>query len=72
MENLELYIEVDADGNPVNHPILGENLRGFYVDGLRDKYHPFKRIPKPEDYAGGPNDLPKYEKIDGVWQDVWN
>ena len=69
--SLELYIEIDEQGNPVNHPLLAENLRNNHPEGIPKKYQTFKRVPKPTDYAGDPNDFPTYQKIDGVWQDVW-
>ena len=68
---MEFYIEVDEQGNPVNHPLLAENLHLNYPDDIPDKYQPFNRIPKPSDYTGNINDLSIYKKIDGIWQDVW-
>jgi hypothetical protein len=76
MEELELYIQVDTDGNPVNHPILGDNFRSAFphidINNLPSNYERFKRNPRPE--ASGDDivaDQPIYERIDGVLQDVW-
>jgi hypothetical protein len=68
---MELFIEVDENGNAVNHPLLGDNLRLSYPDGIPNKYQPFTRIPRPDNYSGGPDDFPSYQKVNGVWQDVW-
>lgn len=69
--DLELYIQIDEQGNPVEHPLLADNLRANYPGGIPDKYQPFKRVSKPIGYTGDVNDFPKYQKIDGIWQDVW-
>jgi hypothetical protein len=69
--NLELYIEIDEQGNPVNHPLLAENLHANYPDEIPAKYQPFTRVPKPDNYTGDINDFPTYQKIDGIWQDFW-
>jgi len=69
--DLELYIEIDEHGNPVNHPLLAENLRDHFPEGIPSKYEPFKRVAKPDTYTGNINDFSIYQKIDGIWQDVW-
>jgi hypothetical protein len=69
--NLELYIEIDDQGNPVNHPLLAENLRTNHPEGIPNKYQPFKRVPMPDNYTGNREDWSIYQKIDGIWQDVW-
>lgn len=76
MENLELYIEVDADGNPINHPIIGDNFRSAFphidVNNLPSNYERFKRNPRPHFAERGVLlDEPIYQRIDGVLQDVW-
>jgi hypothetical protein len=68
---MELFIEIDGQGNPINHPLLAENLRTNYPEGIPNKYQPFKRIQKPENYFGHIDDFSTYQKIDGIWQDVW-
>lgn len=72
---MELYIEVDENGNCVNHPILGDNLRDALNIEPKDghpKYEPFIRIqqnvfPQTFEISTGVT----YQKIDGVWKDVW-
>ena len=70
MENW--FIEIDEQGNPVGHPYLEENLVDVYKEGIPSKFQPFNRMPMPV-----PNvfqtigDVPSYEKINGIWQDVW-
>ena len=77
MEDLELYIEVDADGNPINHPIIGENFRSAFphidVNNLPSQYERFKRNPRPIPNEGEVvSNEPNYERIDGILQDVWS
>lgn len=66
------YIQVDEQGNTVNHPLMEENLIDIYPNGIPAQYQPFIRIPIPT-----PNvfqtvgNVPSYGKINGVWQDVW-
>jgi len=66
------YIQVDEQGNTINHPLMEENLIDIYPNGIPAQYQPFIRIPIPT-----PNvfqtvgNVPSYEKINGVWQDVW-
>jgi hypothetical protein len=66
------YIQIDEQGNPVNHPLLEENLIDIYPNGIPSQYQTFNRMPVPTlnvfQNAGHP---PTYEKINGVWQDVW-
>jgi hypothetical protein len=76
MEDLELYIEVDADGNPVNHPILGDNFRSAFphidTNNLPSKYEKFIRVAKPQSSEGETvSDQPEYQRINGILQDVW-
>ena len=66
------YIQIDDQGNPVNHPMLEENFIDIYPNGIPNQYHPFVRMPMPI-----PNlfqivrEVPLYGKIDNVWQDIW-
>jgi hypothetical protein len=69
---MKLYIQVE-NGVPVNHPALEENL--FQSLGyIPDNWEPFVRVPNPT----SANDTlvlerpdPIYQKVDGVWTDVW-
>jgi hypothetical protein len=66
------YLQIDEQGNPVNHPMLEENLVDIFKDGIPAQYHPFKRVdvPTPNIFQNVGN-VPSYQKIDNVWQDVW-
>lgn len=66
------YIQIDEQGNPVNHPMLEENLIDIYPNGIPKKYQPFMRIPTPiPNVFQMVGDAPSYEKINDIWQDVW-
>lgn len=76
MEELELYIKVDENGNPVDHPILGDNFRSAFphidINNLPPEYERFKRNPRPIPNEGQIVAYePVYERIDGILQDVW-
>jgi hypothetical protein len=67
-----LYIKV-IDGSPVDHPLLETNLLHIHdeLENIPDHYEPFVRVGqnvKPGLYQ---KVVSTYEKIDGVWQDVW-
>ena len=74
---MELYIQIE-DNSPVNHPALKDNLmRSFGT--IPSNWEPFVRVERP--LAGDEDDEkkylildspdPTYEKVDGVWADVW-
>jgi len=70
MENW--FIEIDEQGNPVGHPYLEENLADVYKEGIPSKFQPFNRMPMPTlNIFQNVGNVPSYEKINGVWQDVW-
>ena len=73
---MELYIRI-ADGQPVDHPILGENFRQVFpqvdVNNLPADFAKFTRVPRP---TRGPyqvlvSDQPTYQWVGGEVQDVW-
>ena len=72
---MELYIRI-ADGQPVDHPILGENLRQAFphidTNNLPADFARFVRVSRPTSalyqYVGG---APTYQWVDGVVTDVW-
>jgi len=66
------YIQIDEEGNPVNHPMLEENLIDIFPNGIPEKYQPFNRtsIPIPNTFENVSFE-PIYQKIDNIWQDVW-
>jgi len=72
---MELYIQI-KDGQPVDHPIFGENFRQAFpdidVENLPPTFAKFERIAEP---AGGVFEVvegPSYEWVDGVVTDIWN
>ena len=73
---MELYIRI-ADGQPVDHPILGENFRQVFpqvdVNNLPADFAKFTRVSRP---MRGPyqvlvSDQPTYQWVGGEVQDVW-
>jgi hypothetical protein len=69
---LQLYIKIDEQGNPIGHPYLVENLRDNYPNGIPEEYQPFIRIEQPiPNIFQNVSNQPIYQKINDVWQDVW-
>ena len=72
---MNLFIKVE-DGRPVNHPATEENLRMLYEDfDPENPPEPFEKFARRQPAAitkwQKVERLP-YEKIDGVWTDVFN
>jgi hypothetical protein len=69
---MKLYIEV-VDGKTVSHPALEENLLQAFPDGIPTNFESFVRTtpPLPGLYQKLDMEGSTYEKIDGVWTDVW-
>lgn len=70
---MELYIKV-INGNPINHPILASNLidaLGIDYDNIPKEYEKFKRKECNIEIGLLEKPISRYEKIDGVWTDVW-
>jgi hypothetical protein len=67
-----LYIKIDADGNPVNHPVRGDNLKDVLEVAALDEatlkkhgYARFEFTPRPANGVSEP--LPEYYvDTDGV------
>jgi len=69
---MNLYIQID-NGQPINHPAFEDNLiEAFGL--IPENWEPFIRVerPKPKTYEVFVNMNPTYQKIDGVWTDVWS
>lgn len=71
---MELFIQI-RDGQPFQHPILGDNFREAFLHIDTNKLPPefarFERIDPPEI---GTYDIllgPYYQWVDGVIKDVW-
>lgn len=68
---MKLYIET-KDGQTVNHPAFEDNLIQAF-GSIPDNWEPFTRVerPVPDVYEVLESNEPTYQKIDGVWTDVW-
>jgi hypothetical protein len=69
---MNLYIETDLNKNIVNHPAFEDNLIQAF-GSVPDHWEPFVRVERPNAlvYQVLDSDEPTYQKIDGVWTDVW-
>ena len=69
---MNLYIEIE-NGQTKNHPALEHNLiESFGV--IPENWEPFIRIEKPtlDTFQILVSEQTSYEKINGVWTDVWH
>jgi hypothetical protein len=72
---MELFIQVDENGNVVNHPIMGSNFREAFphidTNNLPSNFARFERVPPPVPSPYEKNHRVNYQKRpDGVWTDV--
>jgi hypothetical protein len=69
---MNLYIETDINGNTVNHPAFEDNLIQAFGT-IPNHWEPFIRVesPIPSLYKTLDPPNPTYQKVDGVWTDVW-
>jgi len=68
---MNLYIETN-NGQPINHPAFEDNLlQAFHA--IPSHWEPFTRIerPVPGVYQVLDSEEPTYQKVNGVWTDVW-
>jgi hypothetical protein len=71
---MELFIKI-VDGQPFEHPILGENFRQIFPDidaeNLPSNFARFERVvqPMPTDFQVVEG--PVYQWVDGIVKDVW-
>jgi hypothetical protein len=72
---MELFIQI-RDGQPYEHPIMGDNFREAFpdidVNNLPPEFARFERIPQPNISIFEVNEGVTYEFIDGVVHDVWH
>lgn len=68
---MNLYIETE-NGATKNHPAFEDNLIQAF-ESVPSNWEKFIRVerPIPSPYQTM-NDEPTYEKVDGVWSDVWS
>lgn len=67
-----LFIQV-KDGQCINHPAYPFNLVQAFGN-IPSDWEPFLRVerPIPGVYEVMESDEPTYQKVDGVWKDVWS
>ena len=68
---MKLYIETQ-NGQPINHPAFEDNLLQAFHE-IPEHWEEFVRVerPVPAVYQALESEEPTYEKVDGVWTDVW-
>ena len=68
---MNLYIEVE-NGVAKNHPAFEDNLIQAF-GSIPAHWEPFTRVARPilGVYELVVSEIPAYEKINGVWMDVW-
>lgn len=75
---MDLFIRVDENGNAVEHPIFGDNFREAFphidTNNLPTEFAKFVRVSRPTlgVYEFLASNEPTYQKIDGVFTDVWD
>lgn len=69
---MKLYIETE-NGVPKNHPAFEDNLLQAF-GSIPEHWEPFVRIKRPVlgIYQVLESDMSTYEKVNGVWTDVWS
>lgn len=69
---MNLYIETE-NGVTKNHPAFEDNLLQAF-GAIPEHWEPFVRVERPilGVYELMTADEPTYEKVDGVWTDVWH
>ena len=69
---MNLFIQIE-NGQPVNHPAFEDNLIQAF-GAVPDHWEQFIRVerPIPGVYEILESDQPVYQKVDGVWTDVWS
>jgi hypothetical protein len=69
---MNLFIQIE-NNQPINHPALEDNLIQA-LGAVPDNWESFIRAerPVPGIYEILESDQPIYQKVDGVWTDVWS
>jgi len=69
---MNLYIQVE-NGQPVNHPAFEDNLIDAF-GSIPSNWEPFIRVerPIPSVYQVLGSEDPTYQKVNGVWTDIWD
>jgi len=68
---MNLYIEIE-NGKPKNHPAFEDNLIQAF-GRIPDNWEAFTRVKRPtvSVYEILDSEEPEYQKVDGIWKDVW-
>lgn len=67
---MKLYIQIE-NGQPINHPAFEDNLMQAFHQ-IPAHWEEFVRIERPvPGVYQVVSDAPTYEKVNGVWTDVW-
>ena len=68
---MNLYIETE-NGATKNHPAFEDNLIQAF-GAIPENWEPFARVARPEPtaYQVLDSETPTYQKVSGVWMDVW-
>lgn len=68
---MNIYIQIE-NGQPVNHPAFEDNLIQA-LGSIPENWEPFTRVERPtlSVYELMTSEKSTYEKINGVWTDVW-
>jgi hypothetical protein len=68
---MNIYIQIE-NGQPVNHPAFEDNLIQA-LGSIPENWEPFTRVERPvtDAYQVLVSAQPSYEKVNGVWTDVW-
>ena len=71
---MKLYIQVE-NNQPINHPALESNLLQVF-NSIPNNWEPFVRVDRSTLSVGVyevlESDQPTYEKVNGIWTDVWS
>lgn len=69
---MNLYIETE-NGQTKNHPAFEDNLLQAF-GSIPSHWEPFARVerPVPGIYEVLESEMPTYQKVNGVWTDVWS
>jgi hypothetical protein len=69
---MNLFIQIE-NGQPINHPAFEDNLMQIY-NVIPDHWEQFVRVAQPISgvYEILESNHPSYQKVDGVWTDVWS
>ena len=73
---MELFIQIDENGQAKEHPIMGDNFRQAFphidVTNLPSNFAKFERVPSPTPSPYEKNHRTSYQKrLDGVWTDTY-